>query len=468
MKRSIKSLILLMVLAVFAGGYFLIDALTNRQANVQESAGSYPLLGEGANIAALSWERDGETIALRKNSDAWQVEGDAEYPLDQEAVKALVSSLAALTGNLRLEGVDAPEDYGLDAPALVAEIELADGQTRTLSLGNETLLGGEYYVSAGEAGVVYVTDVALSSVLSASLDELTQWEEIPQVDDIARLVILGPSASLDQTYYEDSAALTYNPEWRWFQTGLQYPSDTDAMRLLLDDVAALAWNGLVAHGVEGEALAEYGLDSAGSTSVVAFVEGQSESALSLVIGASCEDGYYAMLAGSDCVYTMAAESVASLLQATDASVRATDVLRLDWQQVVRVEFDAGTPLVLERIEAEAEEGDAANVETAECEEEEASAETVTLNGETVDAAYAREAFEDITFLEGDGFVDGVEVTEPLLTINVYTNLEDFPEITLRFGAHDATSYVLENGVQAPMLVSASSVDTLIRTWSYMP
>lgn len=55
MKRSIKSLILLMVLAVFAGGYFLIDALTNRQANVQESAGSYPLLGEGANIAALSW-----------------------------------------------------------------------------------------------------------------------------------------------------------------------------------------------------------------------------------------------------------------------------------------------------------------------------------------------------------------------------------------------------------------------------
>lgn len=468
MKRSIKSLILLMVLAVFAGGYFLIDAMTNRQANVQESAGSYPLLGEGANIAALSWERDGETIALRKNGDAWQVEGDAEYPLDQEAVKALVSSLAALTGNLRLEGVDAPEDYGLDAPALVAEIELADGQTRTLSLGNETLLGGEYYVSAGEAGVVYVTDVALSSVLSASLDELTQWEEIPQVDDIARLVILGPSASLDQTYYEDSAALTYNPEWRWFQTGLQYPSDTDAMRLLLDDVAALAWNGFVAHGVEGEALAEYGLDSAGSTSVVAFVEGQSESALSLVIGASCEDGYYAMLAGSDCVYTMAAESVASLLQATDASVRATDVLRLDWQQVVRVEFDAGTPLVLERIETEAEEGDAANVEMAEGEEEETSAEIVTLNGETVDAAYAREAFEDITSLEGDGFVDGVEVTEPLLTINVYTNLEDFPEITLRFGAHDATSYVLENGVQPPMLVSASSVDTLIRTWRYMP
>lgn len=468
MKRSIKSLILLMVLAVFAGGYFLIDALTNQQVNVQESAGSYPLLGEGANIAALSWERDGETIALRKNGDAWQVEGDAEYPLDQEAVKALVSSLAALTGNLRLEGVDAPEDYGLDAPALVAEIELADGQTRTLSLGNETLLGGEYYVSAGEAGVVYVTDVALSSVLSASLDELTQWEEIPQVDDIARLVILGPSASLDQTYYEDSAALTYNPEWRWFQTGLQYPSDTDAMRLLLDDVAALAWNGFVAHSVEGEALAEYGLDSAGSTSVVAFVEGQSESALSLVIGASCEEGYYAMLAGSDCVYTMAAESVASLLQATDASVRATDVLRLDWQQVVRVEFDAGTPLVLERIETEAEEGDAANVEPAEGEEEEASAETVTLNGETVDAAYAQEAFEDITSLEGDGFVDGVEVTEPLLTITVYTNLEDFPEITLRFGAHDATSYVLENGVQPPMLVSASSVDTLIRTWSYMP
>lgn len=468
MKRSIKSLILLMVLAVFAGGYFLIDALTNQQVNVQESAGSYPLLGEGANIAALSWERDGETIALRKNGDAWQVEGDAEYPLDQEAVKALVSSLAALAGNLRLEGVDAPEDYGLDAPALVAEIELADGQTRTLSLGNETLLGGEYYVSAGEAGVVYVTDVALSSVLSASLDELTQWEEIPQVDDIARLVILGPSASLDQTYYEDSAALTYNPEWRWFQTGLQYPSDTDAMRLLLDDVAALAWNGFVAHGVAGEALAEYGLDSAGSTSVVVFVEGQSESALSLVIGASCEEGYYAMLAGSDCVYTMAAESVASLLQATDASVRATDVLRLDWQQIVRVEFDAGTPLVLERIETEAEEGDAANVEPAEGEEEEASAETVTLNGETVDAAYAQEAFEDITSLEGDGFVDGVEVTEPLLTITVYTNLEDFPEITLRFGAHDATSYVLENGVQPPMLVSTSSVDTLIRTWSYMP
>lgn len=468
MKRSIKSLILLMVLAVFAGGYFLIDAMTNQQVNVQESAGSYPLLGEGANIAALSWERDGATIALRKNGDAWQVEGDAEYPLDQEAVKALVSSLAALAGNLRLEGVDAPEDYGLDAPTLVAEIELADGQTRTLSLGNETLLGGEYYVSAGEAGVVYVTDVALSSVLSASLDELTQWEEIPQVDDIARLVILGPSASLDQTYYEDSAALTYNPEWRWFQTGLQYPSDTDAMRLLLDDVAALAWNGFVAHGVEGEALAEYGLDSAGSTSVVAFVEGQSESALSLVIGASCEEGYYAMLAGSDCVYTMAAESVASLLQATDASVRATDVLRLDWQQVVRVEFDAGTSLVLERIEAEAEEGDAANVEPAEGEEEETSAETVTLNGETVDAAYAQEAFEDITSLEGDGFVDGVEVTEPLLTITVYTNLEDFPEITLRFGAHDATSYVLENGVQPPMLVSASSVDTLIRTWSYMP
>lgn len=466
MKRSIKAILLLAALAVLVGGYALVRSLAGENVDVRENEGAYPILGEETSIAALTWTRGETTISLRKSGDTWYVEGDEEYPLDQNAVEALVQSLASLTAHMRLEGVEAPEDYGLTEPALAAAVELANGETRALFMGDEALLGGEYYLGTGEEGVVYVTDVALSSILSASVAELTQWEEIPRLESVARLVILGPNASLDQSYFADSSALTYNPDWHWFQTGMQYPSDEDAMRLLLDDVDALAWNAFVAHGVANEDLAAYGLDSANATSVVAFEEGACESSLSVVIGAACEGGYYAMLAGSDCVYTVAAESVASLLQATDVSVRATDALRLDWEQVARVEFDASTPLTLVREESAGAAAEAESAQTQEAGTE--TGETVTLNGEAVDVAYAREAFEDITSLSGDGFVDGLEVLEPLLTITVYTDAVDFPQIALRFGAYDATSYVLENGVQPPMLVSAASVDALIRTWMYMP
>ena len=450
MKRSIKSLLLVLALALLVGGYWVVTNMTT-SVNVTQSSVSTAIVDKNAAISSISWTYEGEDITLNNNDGTWFLANDETYPINQNAVKTLMGSFTGVMAKQKIDGVSSLADYGLEEPAYTVTFT-ADGEERTFSTGDATPLDNGYYFYDGSD--VYVTGASLKEVFESSLLDLTAMEEIPAVSTATHIVISGPDASFDQTYYEENASLSYNANWHWFETGTKIPTLTDYIQELLDAIGKLTWNTYVAHAPSEEDLnSVYGMNAENMTTI-AIYDGADEPYFEMHIGRGSDNGYYAMLAGSDDIYTLAnSDSVLPIVNAQNADVRSAAILSLLWQDLTELTFDAGTPLTMVRTETEAE-GE--------------TVVTVTVNGEAVDPDAAKEAFEALTYIVGYSFVDGTEVTEPILTITANTVSEEFPTVTIRVGKYNATHYVAVTDAQPAMLLKASEVDELIRTFSYIP
>jgi hypothetical protein len=117
----------------------------------------------------------GETVAAStEDGETWQIdeapEGvDTSAGADAFRIRGSVAGLAALQPNRVLDDVGSLADYGLDEPAYTVELEMTDGQTHTLEVGDMTPTGGAYYArvaGSDEDTVVLVSSFSLEAVLS--------------------------------------------------------------------------------------------------------------------------------------------------------------------------------------------------------------------------------------------------------------------------------------------------------------
>lgn len=117
MKRSIKMLMLLVVLAVFVGGYFGVQQLSKTE-QVTEETGNFDLNARTAeDVSGLRWTLEDTVYDFVNNGGTWQKQGDAAFPVDQQKLQTMAEDLLALKATRKLEEVTSPADYGLADPA---------------------------------------------------------------------------------------------------------------------------------------------------------------------------------------------------------------------------------------------------------------------------------------------------------------------------------------------------------------
>ena len=89
MKRTKKTIILLVMLAVLAGGYYGIQQWNTIKGNqVSEESGSFALTSQSADsLVGLHWESGDTVFDLSLNVGTWQTTGNPSYTVKQTAVQ---------------------------------------------------------------------------------------------------------------------------------------------------------------------------------------------------------------------------------------------------------------------------------------------------------------------------------------------------------------------------------------------
>ena len=435
MKRSIKSLILLVVLVALLGSYTMVNKM-NRQAEVSEEAGSFAMTERSTDdLIGMVWTNDTE-YHFTMEENGWVNADDTAFPVNQDVVSELADKLTTMEATRKLTDVEKLEDYGFGDDSFTVTAEWSDGESTIYILGDETPFADGYYVRIdGEDGVVYTMTASLSAMFAETAIDLAQPEEIGKVETALTLSI---GSDLSLVHQEES--ITINSDQHWYNMDGE-PMDDEAVESLISDIEALEWQDLIAVSADEEALAGYGLDDASAIAI--SVVGDDEDAIDLLIGSVNDDGaYYARLPGSNMVYTMEAEGVEALIGSTEDDFWINEIFPLEYEQV-------------QQFSCTLDEKEMTFEPAAVSEEVESEEKTASEESDPAEDIWIR-----ISSLYASEHSDVEAAGEALLKICV-TNIEGI-SLDCSFYGYDVDSYLAVIGEERSYLVSADNVDKLIR------
>ncbi len=456
MKRSYKSLLLLLALLVMAGGVFAVQRM-NRPASVTETAEATPLTGHAAaDVTGLAWQSGDTAWHFVRQDGAWQNADDPAFPVNADTLDGMAEAFCALTADRVLENVADKAAYGLAEPAFTVTAEFSDGASLACAMGDALPFGDGYYVGLSTAeDKVYTLSDSLETAFAKDSADLARMEELPKVETPVRLMIGG---DVDVSYRADSTDI--NPDQHWYLPD-GTPADDSQVADLTGDMQAITWQELVYPNADAETLASVGLDE--TAAIPLTLEGDDGSVLSLLVGGADSSSYYARLAGSATVYKVASSALTALLDASNDALAACDIMALPYESLAAASLtaDGHTVSFTGAPETETDTAD-------EAEETDDAAETAEPAPSPDPALQAqKDLWGLVTALIGEPCQEESDDNGELL-LTVTASNRNGVEKTVSFFSCDADHYLarVENGPD--LLVSADAVDRIIRTLRQMP
>ena len=337
MTKQTKTLAALAAALVVCGGaYAALRVWNDQQAQLDDTV----YVTQLSDFTALSFTNAQGELSFTKAEDAWQYDGDASFPADQEAVEDLAEQVGSLAA---IRVIDDPEDlsaYGLDEPTLQASVTAGDGTAVTLLLGD---MSDSYcYAKRTDSDTVYTVSTDLPENLESL--ELLDLAAIPGFPDLGTDTISsltwesgGTTLTLTKTETEtagtesgDSSAdasssseSVEETEPAWDVNGTAIPSDNSTFTSLMAQISSLAFDACYDYKGEADTLAECGLDTPVGLLTVTYGEGET---LTLTIGAldGTGDSYYAQLSDDQAVYLLSADSVDTIISLSAQELTAAE------------------------------------------------------------------------------------------------------------------------------------------------
>ncbi len=438
MNRGKKMLALLIVLAVMLGGYYAVKQ-SNQTTSVSETSGTFDLTAKTADdLTGISWTTGDTTLAFTLNDEGeWITTDTPAWPVDQSAVQTLADKLLALQGTRKLEDVTSLADYGLDTPTMTVTATWKDASSTTYSMGDATPFADGYYLKLStQDDVIYTIATSLSTTFNKTQKDLVAMEEIPTISEVSSITVGTTFAAVKK-----SESTTVNPDQLWYDA-TDEPLTASKVEALVSAAKGIAWDELVSAAATEDELTTYQLDDAHAT--VITLTGDEDASLTLMIGGEDAEGNrYARLPDSSMVYTVEADDVSSLLSANSDDMWMTALVPLPWSalKTATLETGKGTYTIVKAEETEA---------------------TATDTDTSTDASEADETlWSKITALTATDRLSEATDGDTVLTITAQD--EAGREITVVVREYSADSYQALVDGEKTLLVSADTIDTLVRT-----
>ncbi len=441
------------------------------------------------DITAISWTYDGQTTEVELEDDTWVISEDPDAELDQSSVSSIASYLASATVARSISTDSVAEEMGLDDPVVEAQITLSDGSTATLTIGSYDDSGSYTYVSTASDGSEQIALVSytLLSALSTDISQLYEMEDAPAASQVDSLTIEYDGQTFLLAYIEGgSEELSYTSDYEWFagtdESDLVAVSENSAS-LVTTVVNNVSWESCVDPDYDGSV--DYGFDDPTLTAVLEYTDQESvdtgetdddgnavyetqdvQGTFTLIVGDMASgDTYYAQSEGSSAVYTMSADDVETLLDASVESLAADDICLMDWDTVDSIEITYGDETkTIEFVREESEESDDADSDDESDEDDEDSDDTettYTIDGEEVDSSSVEDLLTAIEDLAAESEADGDAVGEGFeISFTFYRNTATFAEMTLGFIQYNNSFYLVSFNGEERLLVNRNDIAEL--------
>lgn len=295
MKRRIRAMALLAALTLLCG-------CGKKEAQPQQEDMAVNIVPvEGVTALELC---DGEvTLRFARTDDTWHWVDDGTFPLDQDAVAALLALPSSLDAAEPVQGQGELSGYGLETPKKYVTAT-ADGADSTIYVGSQTS-DGRWYVLTPD-GVVRLAAQADGEALSRSIYDMAVLPELPAIteENLISLTLTGAEGK-QVTFSVDESGVR--------RSGARDVTEKTAS--LVDELGKLAVTACVDYDPADGAAAVCGLDVPEAILAVNYVNAHGgDGALTLTVGGSTGDGgRYVTLNGDATIYRMEETGLAQVL-----------------------------------------------------------------------------------------------------------------------------------------------------------
>lgn len=313
MKKKVNALVpAAAVLVILCAAYGLITWHQHRKADelAGQAEDSQIYVTDIQGLTSISWEKDGQGLAFKKEGDTWYYQSDKDCPIRQYTVTTLADTLSRLTAERELETPDSLDSYGLNPDAVKFVMTSEDGTSRTLMIGNQVAGTGdtaagyastaaEYYACLEGSGQVYTIGSYLAETSGKGLYDFVETESLPYVtgSDIKEITVTrnGTTSRFSKKTVDADNNIA------WYKGSADNEADrlpdNAALNNLAEAISGLSIQSCTTYKATDEELGSYGLSTPAMTLSWTYEKGGDTGTVALSIGSPDDEGtgYYTRL-----------------------------------------------------------------------------------------------------------------------------------------------------------------------------
>lgn len=259
-KKSVNLITAVGVLVVLSGAYVGVKTYVAKQeaADTESAEEENPEIISiaSADVKSIKFVIDKKEVTFEKDGDSWVKSDETGFPVDQDKIDTLVSSLNSIKAERTLENVEDASEYELDQPENTITVTTEDGETTVIQLGMENDSTSQEYIDLNEdSSTVYVVSNSTFSSFKGTLYDFAKSGVFPTVDSstVSKVSVEGK----DSSYVVEKDE---NNFWNITDDGETEKADSAKATSLASALSSMAYASYVNYNCAEDELSQYGLD----------------------------------------------------------------------------------------------------------------------------------------------------------------------------------------------------------------
>ena len=404
-KKSVNLITAVGVLVVLSGAYAGVKAYVARQdaaeAEKEEEENSEILSIASDDVKSIKFVIDKKEVTFEKDGDSWIKSDETDFPLDQDKVETLISSLNSVTAERTLENVENAAEYELDQPENTITVTTQNGETTVIQIGMENDSTSQEYIDLNDdSSTVYVVSNSVFSSFEGTLYDFAKSGTFPTVDSSTVRMISVDGKDSSYVVEKDE-----NNLWSITGGGDTEKADSAKATSLASSLSSMAYDSFVNYNCSEDQLSQYGLDKPYGEITVDYQE---------EVEKSTDTGETENVEGSE------SAGNANDKDKTDATENVEDVTEAESAEDAETAENAE-----DATEAETAEGAEATEDTEDATEAESAEDTEAAEDvEDTDEAETAESAENAEITENDNEDSEPEMVDRELVIQIGNQSSD--------------------------------------------
>ena len=271
-KKSVNLITAVGVLVVLSGAYVGVKAYVAKQeaADTESAEEENPEIISiaSADVKSIKFVIDKKEVTFEKDGDSWVKSDETGFPVDQDKIDTLVSSLNSIKAERTLENVEDASEYELDQPENTITVTTEDGETTVIQLGMENDSTSQEYIDLNkDSSTVYVVSNSTFSSFEGTLYDFAKSGVFPTVDSstVSKISVDGK----DSSYVVEKDE---NNFWNITGDGETEKADSAKATSLASALSSMAYSSYVNYNCAEDEFSQYGLDKPYAEITVCYQE----------------------------------------------------------------------------------------------------------------------------------------------------------------------------------------------------